>query len=232
MFSSRKSFLPSFLLSFFPSFPPSFQLCPFRGFKENDVVKVTAVSQEVDAFFTITAATTTTGCTITVYPAPNTATAENAVFKLLRTRTPYHGARGLTTALQALPNRVLEEIEVTETRTSPANHSYSIAMNGTHVTGVQKLLEVNVDGCDVDGCQPRYGGMHSIIPRLTLNADDGVDNCAVTFAQVGVAGGREDTITIAGALTPFANRFAVGDKISVSGSNTNLLNAGRTYVCL
>ena len=45
----------------------------------------------------------------------------------------------------------------------------------------------------MDGCQPRYKGAHSILPRIVLNADD---DAPITFAAVGSANGRDDTAAV------------------------------------
>ena len=66
----------------------------------------------------------------------------------------------------------------------------------------------------------------SIIPRITINADDATDGSVITFAQVGTAGGRDDTISIAGLTTPFLNKLAPFDIITITGT---ALNNARTY---
>lgn len=61
-------------------------------------------------------------------------------------------------ALESLPNHVIEDVVVTSTTTAP-NIVYSVTFNGKHTLGPQNLMTCNKDGCDLDGCQPRFAGI-------------------------------------------------------------------------
>ena len=90
----------------------------------------------------------------------------------------------------------------------------------------------NPSSCSLLTCDPPRAPLslpiprRSIIPRITINADDATDGSVITFAQVGTAGGRDDTISIAGLTTPFLNKLAPFDIITITGT---ALNNARTY---
>ena len=73
-------------------------------------------------------------------------------------QVPYVGEIGVSRALLALPNKVVDAVEVKQTIISPVNQTFTVAMNSSLLTGNQNLVEVNVEGCDLDGCQPRFPG--------------------------------------------------------------------------
>jgi hypothetical protein len=65
-------------------------------------------------------------------------------------------AGAVKAALEALPNQVVKAVSVVDD-SSGDNAKWEVTFDAN--SGVQNLLIVNTDGCDVDGCQPRIAGL-------------------------------------------------------------------------
>jgi hypothetical protein len=63
-------------------------------------------------------------------------------------------------ALMALPNDVINDVEVSMDVTGSNNNiRYRVTFIGSGTSGKRNLLQCNHIGCDVDGCQPRFPGI-------------------------------------------------------------------------
>jgi hypothetical protein len=100
-------------------------------------------------------------------------------------------------ALMALPNDVVNDVEVSMDKSVNSQITYRVTFTGSANSGKRNLLQCNHIGCDHDGCQPRFVG---IIP-----ADDALCTVkgatsynfqtagATTTATDGQTGTAEDT---------------------------------------
>ena len=200
--------------------------CPFgQGYKYGDRLYVTGTTSQTTSFFTITAATP---CKLTVHPAPVTiTTSEPTTMKLISSGTgTFHltGLGGVLHGLRSLPNRVIPDVAVTAREATAHNgkKEFDITFNHQDNSGDQRNLRCNPEGCDVDGCQPRFKGLRKSLPPIILNADGSGNNLHgqdITFTSNSPAL-QTDTISVAGSNTNiFANRLSVGDEILITGTS-------------
>lgn len=62
-------------------------------------------------------------------------------------------------ALMALPNSVVNDVEVSMDKSVDTKITYRITFMGSGTSGARSLLQCNYLGCDRDGCQPRFVGI-------------------------------------------------------------------------
>ena len=73
----------------------------------------------------------------------------------------------ITQVLQELPNQVLND-GVTAELTAATLELYSVTATFTgRNSGDQHAITMNIEGCNVDGCQPRYRGMNRQVAYLS-----------------------------------------------------------------
>merc|ERR1712166_398321 len=100
-------------------------------------------------------------------------------------------------ALMALPNSVIDDVEVSMDKGTANKITYRITFMGSGTSGARSLLQCNYLGCDRDGCQPRFVG---ILPasgagctvKGALNYNFEAETVA-TAATDGQTGTGEDT---------------------------------------
>jgi len=61
--------------------------------------------------------------------------------------------------LKAIPNHVIDDVEVSVDTSSNAGPKYSITFTSNANSGARVLPRCNYQGCNVDGCQPRFAGI-------------------------------------------------------------------------
>lgn len=100
-------------------------------------------------------------------------------------------------ALMALPNDVVNDVEVSMDKSVATQITYRVTFTGSANSGKRNLLQCNHIGCDHDGCQPRFVG---ILPTATaLCTVKGATSYnfqtagATTTATDGQTGTAEDT---------------------------------------
>merc|ERR1711871_3385 len=81
--------------------------------------------------------------------------------------TTLDGAESIKEALYALPSRVVDNIEITTEARTHTEHRYRITFFSEYNKGDISLMQCNSEGCDIDGCQPRYEGLSSASGTVT-----------------------------------------------------------------
>jgi len=76
------------------------------------------------------------------------------------TLTAAASAKQVEEALEALPNRVIEDLTVTQgAAATDKGVTYSVSFLDSTNSGTQNLITVNTAGCSTAGCQPLYSGV-------------------------------------------------------------------------
>lgn len=65
-------------------------------------------------------------------------------------------------ALMSLPNSVIDDVEVSMDKSTANEITYRITFMGSSNSGARNLLQCNYQGCDRDGCQPRFVGIQEL----------------------------------------------------------------------
>jgi hypothetical protein len=79
-------------------------------------------------------------------------------------------AKDVQRVLNSLPNQVIPEVEVTMTSNTLSLYSYNVSFPTGVNSGNQHKVTMNVGGCNVDGCQPRYRGMYQLTNSFASTA--------------------------------------------------------------
>ena len=159
--------------------------CDFGiGVNVGDVYHVSAPSQ-TNKYFTVTAATP---CKLTVTPSPSTASAEYVTFTMIKGGKDSRlqgliGKSGVKHGLMGLPNRIIEDISVSEDERHNARKDFRVTFIHPNNSGDQKNLRCNSGGCDVDGCQPRYKGIYKSLGRIYIQGSTGILNYRPNFTH-------------------------------------------------
>jgi hypothetical protein len=69
-------------------------------------------------------------------------------------------AKDVKRVLEELPNRVVDQVDVTMTSNTVGMYAYNVTFSGPRVSGNQNGIVMNAKGCNVDGCQPRFTGVN------------------------------------------------------------------------
>jgi hypothetical protein len=236
------------------------QFCPYQtsscqstcnfglGIGVGDVFHVEGPSQSTK-YFTVTGATP---CEITVTPDPNSANAEAVRFTMIKggktsKSQSFIGRSGVKHGLMGLPNRVIEEISVSEDVRHNARKDFKITFDHHGNSGDQNLLECNPKGCNSDGCQPRFTGLQKTLGRIQVFGESGSPVFSTTFipkfaaSSAHVSGTSSFTynsilvqckmeedyhyvmssILDKSGCEPFVNILQPGDAITISGTGTD-----------
>jgi hypothetical protein len=127
----------------------------------------------------------------------------------------------ITQVLQELPNQVLND-GITAELTSASLELYAVtATFSGRNTGDQRPIKMNVEGCDVDGCQPRFKGMNTQINYVS-DSQAQQSATAVTTATGGSATMGLTTFTTAGDSI----RLYSGSTTTTSGTTLVTSNVG------
>ena len=130
-----------------------------------------------------------------------------------------NSARRVKAVLEALPDRVVDAVNVTMTANTAGLYAYTVAFSGARVRGNQNELIVNAKGCNADGCQPRYSGVRVLTAFVSsvvtlAPGSVGTSNAAavdfskyvaatggdlLAFYQAGAMNGKTATTTLATA---------------------------------
>lgn len=159
------------------------QQCDFgHGINVGDIYYVNAPSQ-TKKHFTVTAADP---CQITVTPDPATASAELATFTMVKGGKEDKlqgliGKSGVKHGLMGLPNRIIDDVSVSEDTRHNARKDFKITFTHPDNSGDQKNVKCNARGCDKDGCQPRYKGISKSLGRIHLPCNSGTPGMKVYF---------------------------------------------------
>jgi hypothetical protein len=116
----------------------------------------------------------------------------------------------ITQVLQELPNQVLND-GVTAELTAASLELYSVTATFTgRNSGDQHAIKMNVEGCNVDGCQPRYTGINRQVGYLS----------SATASVVSAAGSNTLHLDFGAGVSKYVT---AGDKIRVysEGSTSN-----------
>jgi len=131
----------------------------------------------------------------------------------------------ITQVLQELPNQVLND-GVTAELTSASLELYAVTASFTgRNTGDQHPVKMNVEGCNVDGCQPRFTGMGRQFMFSSVGSGD-FSTGAASLPTVGVSAGTDITNTVTAGdsvhIYSAASTSSHGDtkKLSTVGTGT------------
>jgi hypothetical protein len=95
--------------------------------------------------------------------------APTAIIQHVRTSNYAVAAPDVERVLEELPNRVLDNVAVTRTSAGLELYAYTVSFDPAQgSSGDQHSVIMNVDGCNIDGCQPRYSGVST---QLGVYAD-------------------------------------------------------------
>lgn len=223
-------------LLYFPLFRCDFGI----GVNVGDVYHVSAASQTT-THFTVTAATP---CQLTVTPSPVNANAEHVTFTMIKGGKEARlqgliGKSGIKHGLMGLPNRIIDDISVSEDARHNARKDFKVTFTHPNNSGDQKNLRCNARGCDIDGCQPRYKGIYKSLGRIYIQGSTGVpklwtnfypshhsSNPSVSSVLIVQVWGNQDYMTsdsteAANALHPWEDVLQAGDSIKITGAQNN-----------
>ena len=139
--------------------------------------------------------------------------------------------------LEDLPNHAVDTVDVVLTSAGLHLYAYTITYSGPSVTGDQQNIIMNVDGCSIDGCQPRFTGLNTQVGYMS-DSDGHVTATAITSAGDGVGGfslatelatggGGDDVIVYTGTAT--VTTSSKGTKYTTTAaSDTSLAINGGT----
>jgi len=223
------------------------QECEFgTGISIGDVLVVDAPSQTKKVF----TVTSSTPCELTVSPDPATAGIEYIQFTMIKGGKNIRaqgliGKSGVKYGLIGLPNRVIEDVSVSEDVRHNARKDFKVTFNHFGNAGDLNTMLCNAKGCNIDGCQPRFNGLHkslgrvlirstglpkmvtSFHPKLYSSADRKYQALGHNFIKIGCATSSNDYQFVSTSqfgdtsCQPFTNILQANDVITFSGTGTN-----------
>lgn len=142
-------------------------------------------------------------------------------------------AKGLEDILESLPNQALPDVTVSKSAGANSRvNVYTITFNSGANSGDVPALQCHVEGCDENGCQPRYTGVlvsssatHAfdaaklvqfygdIQAQKTLAIDTAANSDTITWAQ--------KSITVANAKFDVTNTIFVGASVTITDGVTS-----------
>ena len=150
------------------------------------------------------------------------------------------GKSGIKHGLMGLPNRLIEDISVSEDARHNARKDFKVTFTHPNNSGDQKNLRCNAGGCDVDGCQPRYKGIYKSLGRIYIQGSSGIPQLLTKFypahesnnpsvsslLSVEINSNADyktvDDTEASNSLHPWKDVLQAGDRIQISGSQNNI----------
>ena len=150
------------------------------------------------------------------------------------------GKSGIKHGLMGLPNRLIEDISVSEDARHNARKDFKVTFTHPNNSGDQKNLRCNAGGCDVDGCQPRYKGIYKSLGRIYIQGSSGIPQLRTKFypahdsnnpsvsslLSVEINSNADyktvDDTEASNSLHPWKDVLQAGDRIQISGSQNNI----------
>jgi hypothetical protein len=111
-------------------------------------------------------------------------------------------AAAVARVLTGLPNQAVPEISVAMTSNALSLYAYTVTFTHAGNSGNQHSIVMNSEGCNVDGCQPRYDGVrtqHIVTASGITVASSSIAGTDIAVGISGMTAGGGDVVTLYGA---------------------------------